>query len=163
MIIWNTAFNVSKYQRKRGKSRVPARPECGRAWWGRCWASQWPRAAASHRWSLHPRCAAGCWSRPSARVANKKPTQKNPKNPLKVFFSFLIFYENNTNFSLWNRFFMNKWDIKYYLFTKNSKACTQLWIFSERKKIDTQSRADAYIRRKRLISKSDYNLKSGCT
>ena len=25
---------------------------------------------------------------------------------------------------------------------------------------DTQSRADAYIRRKRLISKSDYNLKS---
>jgi hypothetical protein len=29
---------------------------------------------------------------------------------------------------------------------------------SERNKIDTQSRADAYIRRKRLISKSDYNL-----
>jgi hypothetical protein len=34
---------------------------------------------------------------------------------------------------------------------------------SEGNKIDTQSRADAYIRRKRLISKSDYNLKSGCT
>ncbi len=35
---------------------------------------------------------------------------------------------------------------------------------SERNKINTQSRADAYIRRKRLIgSKSDYNLKSGCT
>ncbi len=34
---------------------------------------------------------------------------------------------------------------------------------SKRNKIDTQSRADAYIRRKRLISKSDYNLKSGCT
>ena len=34
---------------------------------------------------------------------------------------------------------------------------------SERNKIDTQSRAHAYIRRKRLISKSDYNLKSGCT
>jgi len=33
---------------------------------------------------------------------------------------------------------------------------------SERNKIDTQSRADAYNRRKRLISKSDYNLKSGC-
>ncbi len=32
---------------------------------------------------------------------------------------------------------------------------------SERNKIDTQS-VDAYIRRKRLISKSDYNLKSGC-
>ncbi len=32
---------------------------------------------------------------------------------------------------------------------------------SERNKIDTQSRADAYIRR--LISKSDYNLTSGCT
>ncbi len=31
---------------------------------------------------------------------------------------------------------------------------------SETNKIDTQSRADAYIR---LISKSDYNLKSGCT
>jgi hypothetical protein len=30
---------------------------------------------------------------------------------------------------------------------------------SERNKIDTQSRADAYIRRKRLISKSDYDLK----
>ena len=34
---------------------------------------------------------------------------------------------------------------------------------SDRNKIDTQSRADAYIRRKRLNSKSDYNLKSGCT
>ena len=33
---------------------------------------------------------------------------------------------------------------------------------SERNKIDTHPRADAYIRRKRLISKSDYNLKSGC-
>ncbi len=30
---------------------------------------------------------------------------------------------------------------------------------SERNKIDTQSRADTYIRRKRLISKSDYNFK----
>ncbi len=34
---------------------------------------------------------------------------------------------------------------------------------SERNKIDTQSRADAYITRKRFISASDYNLKSGCT
>ncbi len=34
---------------------------------------------------------------------------------------------------------------------------------SERNKIDTQSRADSYNRRKRLISQSDYNLKSGCT
>jgi hypothetical protein len=39
---------------------------------------------------------------------------------------------------------------------------------SERNKIDTQSRADvkmlrADIKRKRLISMSDYNLKSGCT
>jgi len=34
---------------------------------------------------------------------------------------------------------------------------------SERNKIDTQSRADAYIKRKRLVSTSDYNLKSGCT
>jgi hypothetical protein len=66
------------------------------------------------------------------RVANKKPTQKNPpkknppkkahpkkpnqkkppKNPTKNgffgFFNFFNFYENNTNFSLLNRFFMNK-------------------------------------------------------
>ncbi len=34
---------------------------------------------------------------------------------------------------------------------------------SDRNKIDTQSRTDAYNRRKRLIIKSDYNLKSGCT
>ncbi len=34
---------------------------------------------------------------------------------------------------------------------------------SERNKIDTQSRADTYIRSKRLIGKSDYNLKSGFT
>jgi hypothetical protein len=32
---------------------------------------------------------------------------------------------------------------------------------SERNKIDTQSRADAYIVRRK--GKSDYNLKSGCT
>jgi hypothetical protein len=59
------------------------------------------------------------------RVGIKKPTQKNPpkktqkthlKKPIKNvffggflgFFKFLIFYENNTNFSLSNRFFMNK-------------------------------------------------------
>jgi len=34
---------------------------------------------------------------------------------------------------------------------------------SERNKINTQSRADTYIRRKRSISNSDYNLKSVCT
>ncbi len=34
---------------------------------------------------------------------------------------------------------------------------------SERNKINTQSRADAYSMKKRLISKSDYNLKSRCT
>ncbi len=34
---------------------------------------------------------------------------------------------------------------------------------SERNKINTQSRAYPFIRRKRLISKSDFNLKSGCT
>jgi hypothetical protein len=33
---------------------------------------------------------------------------------------------------------------------------------SERNKIDTQSRADAYIKRKRLISMSDYNFKFRC-
>ncbi len=58
---------------------------------------------------------------PRTRVGIKKPTQKNPpkttqkkppKKPLKMvflgFFKFFIFYENNTNFSLSNRFFMNK-------------------------------------------------------
>jgi hypothetical protein len=34
---------------------------------------------------------------------------------------------------------------------------------SERNKIDTQSKADASIRKKRLLIKGDYNLKSGCT
>ncbi len=33
----------------------------------------------------------------------------------------------------------------------------------ERNKIDTQSRADAHIKRKRLISMSYYYLNSGCT
>ncbi len=33
---------------------------------------------------------------------------------------------------------------------------------SERDKIGTQSRADTFIKRKRLISMSDYNLKSEC-
>jgi hypothetical protein len=46
----------------------------------------------------------------------------------------------------------------------NSIYSTGVLIYiSERNKIDTQSRADTYIRRKRLISKSDYNLKSRCT
>jgi hypothetical protein len=34
---------------------------------------------------------------------------------------------------------------------------------SKRNKIDTQSRADADIKRKRLISMGDYYLRSGCT
>jgi hypothetical protein len=55
------------------------------------------------------------------RVGIKKPNQKNPpkktqKNHLKKptkngffgFLKFFIFYENNTNFFLSNRFFMNK-------------------------------------------------------
>jgi hypothetical protein len=49
------------------------------------------------------------------RVGIKKPTQKNPKKWVFLvffgflgFFKFYIFYENNTNFSLSNRFFMNK-------------------------------------------------------
>ncbi len=33
----------------------------------------------------------------------------------------------------------------------------------ERNKIDTQPRADTYIRKTRLISTSDYNLRSGYT
>jgi hypothetical protein len=58
-----------------------------------------------------------------AKVGVKKPTQKNPpKKPtqkthlkkttknvfLGFFWVFLNFYENNTNFSLSNGFFMNK-------------------------------------------------------
>ncbi len=41
--------------------------------------------------------------------------------------------------------------MNYHVFTKNSKLCT--W-----NKIDTQSRADAYNRRKSLISKSVYKV-----
>ena len=60
---------------------------------------------------------------PPGRVGNKKPTKKNPLKMFFVFvfcflFNFLIFYEHNTKFSLWNRFFMNKEDINYHLFTK---------------------------------------------
>jgi hypothetical protein len=60
-------------------------------------------------------------------------------------------------------FFMNKEDINYHLFTKKKKGMHSIKNISERNKIDTQSRADAYIRSKRLISKSDNNLTSGCT
>ncbi len=47
---------------------------------------------------------------PEGRVGNKKTHPKKPtKNVFcRVFFKFFIFYENNTNFSLSNRFFMNK-------------------------------------------------------
>jgi hypothetical protein len=43
----------------------------------------------------------------------KKTPKKPPKKPTKnVFFGgggfIVFFYENNTNFSLWTRFFMNK-------------------------------------------------------
>jgi hypothetical protein len=43
-------------------------------------------------------------------LALKNPPKKtHPKKPTKSgFFKFLIFYENNKNFSLSNRFFMNK-------------------------------------------------------
>jgi hypothetical protein len=50
-------------------------------------------------------------------LALKNPPKKTRKNPPKKptksgfflgFFKFLIFYENNKNFSLSNRFFMNK-------------------------------------------------------
>ncbi len=61
---------------------------------------------------LHP----GHPAQAEGRVGNKNPTQKNPKKPPKNptksiflgFIKFLILYENNTNFSLRNRFFMNK-------------------------------------------------------
>ncbi len=54
-----------------------------------------------------------------AGLAIKNPPKKPTKNVFFwFFFNFLIFYENNTNFSLRNRFFINKKDIKYQLFTK---------------------------------------------
>ena len=74
-------------------------------------------------------CLFDPWTRiqdPESGLALKKPTQKtHPKKPKKnhlkkptknvfffgffwVFLIFFIFYENNTNFSLSNRFFMNK-------------------------------------------------------
>ncbi len=55
-------------------------------------------------------------------LAIKNPPKKPTKNGFLDFFKFLVFYENNINFSLWNRFFMNKYDINYHLFTKNSKV-----------------------------------------
>jgi hypothetical protein len=51
---------------------------------------------------------------PCARIGNKNPPKKTHlKKPTKNvfdlgFFKFFIFYENNTNFSVCNRFFMNK-------------------------------------------------------
>jgi hypothetical protein len=49
--------------------------------------------------------------KPGLAIKNppKKPTYKNPlKMGFLGFLNFKFFYENNTNFSLSNRFFMNK-------------------------------------------------------
>ncbi len=78
------------------------------------WASA--RSISSHFWRRPASCASAASPRMPNRtvLAIKKTTPKNPKNhiknPLKMFFfGFLkIFYENNTNYSLWNWFFMNK-------------------------------------------------------
>ncbi len=66
----------------------------------------------SRQTSASPGKAARPAASPQTRVGNKKPTQKNPpKKPTKnvVFFVFwgffIIFYKNNTNFSLWNLYF----------------------------------------------------------
>jgi hypothetical protein len=64
-----------------------------------------------------------------AGLALKDPLKKTPKKHLKkptknvffwvfIFFYFKILYENNTNFSLSNKFFMNNLVINYHLFTK---------------------------------------------
>jgi hypothetical protein len=53
---------------------------------------------------------------PPKKTHPKKPKKTHLKKPTKNgffwvfmgFFKFFIFYENNTNFSLSNRFFMNK-------------------------------------------------------
>jgi hypothetical protein len=57
-------------------------------------------------------------------------------------------------------FFMNKKDINYHLFTKKivRYGMHSIKNISERNKIDAQSRDDACIRKKRLISKSDYGI-----
>jgi hypothetical protein len=62
-------------------------------------------------------------------------------------------------------FFMNKKDINNHLFKKNSKVCTQLRIFQKeiKSKLNQELMHIHSIRRKRLICKSDYYLKSGCT
>jgi hypothetical protein len=68
------------------------------------------QAAAAEHAPGEPRHPRGGTPAPATgRVANKKPNPINPKNPLKMFFflwnflgflKFIIFYENNTNFSL---------------------------------------------------------------
>ncbi len=56
------------------------------------------------------------------RVGNKKTHPKKPtKNVFLGFFKFFIFYENNTNFSLWNRFFFNKVWMHLKVFLKLKK------------------------------------------
>ncbi len=67
-----------------------------------------------------------------AGLALKNPPKKtHPKNP-----KFLIFYENNKNFSLSNRFFMNKQiRNKLSFIYKKSKVFTQLRIFQKEIKL----------------------------
>ncbi len=45
---------------------------------------------------------------PPKKTHPKNPPKKPIKNGFLGFFKFWIFYENNTNFSLGKRFFMNK-------------------------------------------------------
>jgi hypothetical protein len=91
-----------------------------------------------------------------------KKNQKTPKKPTKNFFLFFKFF---FFMKIIQRFFYEQIRQTIIDLQKNIKVpvCTQLRIFQKEIKIDTQSRDDACIRRKRLISKSDYNLKSGCT
>jgi hypothetical protein len=101
----------------------------------------------------------------------KKSTQKIPKkqlkNPLKMFFfSFfgffliLIYYEKKIKLlSLKQIFYQQIRHELSFIYKKNCKVCTQLRIFQKViKSTLNQELMHTYIRRKRLISKSDYIL-----
>ncbi len=71
----------------------------------------WEGAASGALWAAGGR--GGPCSHPQAGLPIKKnpPKKTHLKKTTKMgflFFYFYFFYENNTNFSLWNRFFMSK-------------------------------------------------------
>jgi hypothetical protein len=67
------------------------------------------------------------------------------------FFKFFNFYENNTNFSLSNRFFYEQLS-NNHLFTKNSKVCTQLRKFQKEIKLTVNQELIHILGEKGLIT-----------